>query len=67
MKASDLRESSRQELLTRVDELHQELFNLRFQLATKQLTNTSRIKQAKREIARAKTVLGERDLMPEVQ
>ena len=67
MKASGLRESSRQELLTRVDELYQELFNLRFQLATKQLTNTSRIKQVRREIARVKTVLGERDLMAEVQ
>ena len=62
MKASGLRESSRQELLTRVDELYQELFNLRFQLATNQLDNTSRLRQVRREIARISTVMRQQEI-----
>ncbi|MBM3188700.1 MAG: 50S ribosomal protein L29 [Chloroflexi bacterium] len=67
MKAQELRELSRQEILTRLDELYQELFNLRFQMATRQLTNNSRMRQVRRDIARAKTVLRELELMAEVQ
>jgi len=67
MKAAELRDSTREELLQRVDELYQELFNLRFQFATRQLADTSRLRQVRRDIARAKTVLRELELMAEVE
>ena len=61
MKAGDLRELSIQELVERERELARELFNLRFQMATGQLSNHTVIKKTKRDIARIKTVLKERD------
>ena len=67
MKAAELRDSTREELLQRVDELYQELFNLRFQSATRQLADTSRLGQVRRDIARAKTVLRELELRAEVE
>lgn len=60
MKAAELRELTVDDLRRRLDETYQELFNLRFQLATKQLADTSRIRQVKRDIARLQTVLRER-------
>ena len=60
MKAAELRGLTVDELRRRLDETYQELFNLRFQLATKQLADTSRIRQVKRDIARLKTLLRER-------
>jgi large subunit ribosomal protein L29 len=54
-----LRELSRVELEERLDEAKEELFNLRFQLATNQLDNTARLKAVKKEIARILTVLRE--------
>ena len=58
----DLRQSSPQELETKVDDLKAELFNLRFQLATGQLENPMRIKQVKKSIAQIKTILREKEL-----
>ena len=55
MKASELRELSEEQLDDRLRELHEELFNLRFQYATRQLTNTARIKEVRRDIARVLT------------
>lgn len=60
MKAQNLREKSDAELLQEINVLKDELFNLRFQQATGQLENTARLKTVKKEIARIKTVLGER-------
>ncbi len=60
MNAKELRELSDEELRSREQELREELFNLRFQHATRQLDNTARIPEVKREIARVLTVLGER-------
>ncbi|MDR2504841.1 MAG: 50S ribosomal protein L29 [Oscillospiraceae bacterium] len=60
MKASALKDLSRQELTEKVKELKSELFNLRFQLATGQLSNTMSISNVKRDIARCKTILRER-------
>lgn len=60
MKARDLRELSNDELMQRVQEWKRKLLNLRFQLASGQLTNTAEIKKTKRDIARALTVLRER-------
>jgi len=50
-----------QELVERVKELAMELFNLRFQMATGQLSNHTAIKKTKKDIARVKTVLKEKD------
>lgn len=66
MKASELREKTVDELDGVLVDLKSELFNLRFQLATGQLENTSRIKTVKKNIARVKTVLRERELNIEV-
>ena len=55
MKASEIRELSDEQLDDRLRELREELFNLRFQYATRQLTNTARIKEVRRDIARVLT------------
>ncbi|RLA80032.1 MAG: 50S ribosomal protein L29 [Deltaproteobacteria bacterium] len=62
MKAKELRELSDEELRQRERELREELFNLRFQHSLGQLGNTARISQVKREIARIKTILREREI-----
>lgn len=62
MKAKEIRELSTQELETKLSELKEELFNLRFQLATGQLENPMRIREVKRTYARIKTILTEREV-----
>ena len=62
MNTEQLRELSADELLVKEEGLREEMFNLRFQHATRQLHNTARLPQVKREIARVLTVLSERDL-----
>lgn len=62
MKATELRGLSSEELETRIEGLKDELFNLRFQLATGQLENPMRIRQVRKDIARAKTILRQREL-----
>jgi len=57
MKANELLAMNAAELQNKVSELKEELFNLRFQLATGQLENTMVIKGVKRDIARCLTVL----------
>jgi len=59
-KPSDLRTRTGDELNDQLEALGKEIFNLRFQRAGGQLENTSRFRQVRREIARIKTVLGER-------
>lgn len=59
MKAHELRLMSQEELEEKLKELREELFNLRFQLATGQLKNVRRIKAVKTDIARAETILNE--------
>ncbi len=61
MKANDFTGMSPDEIRNKVTELKSELFNLRFQLATGQLQNTMAIKNVKRDIARAKTVLSQKE------
>ncbi|HLS65807.1 MAG TPA: 50S ribosomal protein L29 [Pseudogracilibacillus sp.] len=65
MKAKEIRELTTAEIEQNVQSMKEELFNLRFQLATGQLENTARIKEVKRTIARLKTVARERELSPE--
>lgn len=60
MLINELREKSNTELLKEIDTLKEELFTLRFQAATGQLTNTAQIKVVRKTIARIKTVLNER-------
>ncbi|MBI4213827.1 MAG: 50S ribosomal protein L29 [Chloroflexi bacterium] len=62
MKASELRELDDPELAKRLADFQQELFNLRFQYATRQLTNHARFKVVRRDVARIQTLLREREL-----
>ena len=60
MKTTDVRAKTDDELTEQLDTLGRESFNLRFQRANGQLENTTRLRQVRRDIARIKTVLGER-------
>ncbi|AQY49897.1 MULTISPECIES: 50S ribosomal protein L29 [Listeria] len=62
MKATDIRELSTTEIQDKEKSLKEELFNLRFQLATGQLENTARIREVRKAIARMKTIVREREL-----
>jgi len=64
MKASELRELSSEELGHKLEELTQELFNLKFQHDTDQLENRMRLVHTRRDIARVKTILREREIAP---
>ncbi len=63
--AKELQSMTVDELAEALDEAKDELFNLRFQLATNQLTNTSRIGEVRRQIARIKTMVREKQLSEE--
>ena len=60
--ASELRELTEEELVLRLKESKEELFNLRFQAATGQLENNSRLKTVRKDIARIYTLMREREL-----
>ncbi len=60
MKAADLRDLNLDELLAKMKEVSEELFNLGFQHSTQQLDNTARLGQARKDLARLKTVLKEK-------
>ncbi len=60
MGAKDFRELSVEELNGRIKEIRQGMFNLRVRNTTKELENTSRIRQERRELARAMTILNEK-------
>ena len=62
MKRQDIRDLSTQELEDKIKDLKEELFNLRFQNATNQLDNPMRIVSVKKDIAKVKTVLKEKEL-----
>ena len=62
MKIQDIRDLSTQELEDKIKDLKEELFNLRFQNATNHLDNPMRIVSVKKDIARVKTVLKEKEL-----
>ncbi len=62
MKASKLQEMSNDELAVQLKDLKQELFNLRFQNATGQLGNVMVVQKTKKDIARVKTIIREREL-----
>lgn len=62
MKKTDIRSFTTEELNKKFSDLKAELFNLRFSLATGNLPNNSQIKNVKKEIARIKTILREREI-----
>jgi len=62
MHPAEIRNLSQSEVARRLDEAHHELFNLRFQYATGQLKNTTRLSEVRREIARLRTILREGEL-----
>ena len=62
MKVNEIREMNAEELNQKLASLKEELFNLRFQLATGQLENPMRIKEVKKTIARIKTLQRETEL-----
>ena len=61
MKASELNAMTKEQLEEQVKELKSELFGLRFQLATGQLQNTMRLGEVKKDIARCKTILRQKE------
>ena len=62
MKAKEIRDLTTAEIEQQVKSLKEELFNLRFQLATGQLENTARIREVRKSIARMKTVIRQREI-----
>ncbi len=62
MKATEIRTLTMDELSVRLNELKKDLFNLRFQHATNQLDNPIKIADVRRDIARVKTVIREKEL-----
>lgn len=62
MKVNEMRALTAEELGQELERLREEAFNFRFQLATKQLSDYNRLTQVKRDIARAETILREREL-----
>jgi large subunit ribosomal protein L29 len=62
MKAHEIRALASDELMQELDDAYEELFNLRFQFSTGQLENFNRLTEVKRDIARLKTILREREL-----
>ena len=61
-KSDALRDLRDEELVTRLNDAKETLFNLRFQLATGQQDNTARVGETKREIARLNTILRQREI-----
>jgi len=62
LRVDEFRALSPEELAKQLEEAHQELFNLRFRLATRQLVNHRELLMVKRKIARLKTMMREREL-----
>lgn len=66
MKVSEIKQKTNEDLEKNLKDLKSELFNLRFQLAINQLENPMRIKAVRKDIARIKTILRERELKNEM-
>ena len=65
MTNKEIRDLSNEEILSRIEEYKEELFNLRFQQATGSLEKPSRINELRKQIARMKTIIRERELSGE--
>ncbi len=62
LKGQEIRDLSHEEMVKKLEETKEELFNLRFQNATGQLDNYKRIKELKRDVARIKTVMRQQEI-----
>lgn len=62
MKITELRELSKEEIMQKLNDSQEELFNLRFQKSMNRLENANKIKDVKKDIARIKTLLTEREM-----
>ncbi|HEX6606345.1 MAG TPA: 50S ribosomal protein L29 [Chloroflexia bacterium] len=62
MQASEIRDMNEAEIQRHLDEYRHELFNLRFQIATRKLKNHQRVKTVRRDMARLLTVIREREI-----
>jgi large subunit ribosomal protein L29 len=62
MNAAELRDLTYEELVEALAEAKEELFNLRFQMATNQLDNTARLRQVRREVARIATTMRQQEI-----
>jgi large subunit ribosomal protein L29 len=62
MKAKDLKELTKEEILKKKKDLKEEMFNLRFQHSTGQLENTARLRLLKKDVARIETILRHKEL-----
>ena len=62
MKVAEFRALNPEELARQLEETHEELFNLRFRLSTRQLVNNCEVRMAKKKIALLKTIIREREL-----
>ncbi len=67
MQAKEIRMLTTEEIHGRLDEAYQSLFRLRFDWASGQLEDNNRIREVKRDIARLKTILREREIADEIQ
>jgi large subunit ribosomal protein L29 len=67
MKATELRDLTESELLVKQDESYEELLNLRFNMSIGQQRDHNRLKEVKRDVARIKTILRERQLAAEIE
>jgi large subunit ribosomal protein L29 len=67
MKADEIRTLADDQIRTKIDEIREELMNLRFQQSTGELLDTSRIRETKRLLARLVTILHERELKAAVE
>jgi large subunit ribosomal protein L29 len=67
MKASEIRALGTDELRRKLDQTYEELFNLRFQWASNQIEDHNRITTLRRDVARMKTILREREIAQEMQ
>ena len=61
MKKQEIKKLSKSELIKNIDKFKKDLFNFRFQKINSQVTNPSKIKETKRNIARLKTIIGEKN------
>jgi len=67
MHAQEIRAMGDAEVLENIENLRKEMFNLRFQKATGQLADTSRVRQVRRELARLQTIVREREIWAEIE
>ncbi len=67
MKPQEIRQMSSDQIAERLEEIQRGLFNLRFRLATRQLSNSSELRKIKKDVARLKTAIREREIAREME